>query len=125
MAVAGLFGINLKKLGFEVEPLTFLPPMYASINGLTAIVLIAAVIAIKKGNKKITRAIKITFAIGCSLVFLLLYIGYHMTSDSTTYGGEGTVKIYFTTFIFNYSILYLSIVVIPFVINNLYESKIR
>ena len=38
VAVAALFGINLQKLGFDVEPLNFLPPIYATINGLTAIV---------------------------------------------------------------------------------------
>ena len=32
IAVAALFGINLQKLGFDVEPLTFLPPIYASVN---------------------------------------------------------------------------------------------
>ena len=29
LAVAALFGINLRKLGFDVEPLRFLPPIYA------------------------------------------------------------------------------------------------
>ena len=45
--VALLFGVNLRKLGYDVQPLSFLPPIYASINGLTAIFLIFAVIAIK------------------------------------------------------------------------------
>ena len=27
IAVAALFGVNLRKLGFDVEPLTFLPPI--------------------------------------------------------------------------------------------------
>ena len=50
LAVAALFAVNLKKLGFNVKPFTFLPPIYAAINGLTAVVLVSAVIAIKKGN---------------------------------------------------------------------------
>ena len=41
IAVAALFGVNLKSLGFDVAPLKFLPPIYASINGLTAVLLIA------------------------------------------------------------------------------------
>ena len=44
LAVAALFGINLPKLGYHVQPLTFLPPIYATINGITAIVLIIAVL---------------------------------------------------------------------------------
>ena len=45
LAVAALFGVNLRKLGFDVEPLSFLPPIYATVNGVTAVVLIAAFIA--------------------------------------------------------------------------------
>ena len=40
LVVAGLFGVNLRKLGYDVEPLSFLPPIYATVNGITAIVLI-------------------------------------------------------------------------------------
>ena len=37
LAVAALFGVSFKKLGIDVEPFTFLPPIYASINALTAV----------------------------------------------------------------------------------------
>ncbi|MEQ3662090.1 MAG: DUF420 domain-containing protein, partial [Flavobacterium sp.] len=37
LAVAALFGVNLRKLGYDIEPLSFLPPIYATINGFTAI----------------------------------------------------------------------------------------
>ena len=47
VVVALLFGINLKEMGFDVAPLSFLPPIYATINGVTALLLVAAVIAIK------------------------------------------------------------------------------
>jgi len=43
LAVAALFGINLPKMGYDVEPLSFLPPIYATINGLTAVCLVIAV----------------------------------------------------------------------------------
>lgn len=121
IAVAALFGVNLRDLGFNVEPLTFLPPIYASINGLTAVVLIAAVIAIKKGNKKLHEQLN-TFAIICSLAFLLMYIGYHMTSDSTKFGGEGVIK-YVYYFILITHIL-LSIIVIPFVLLTFMRAKL-
>ena len=121
IAVAALFGVNLKKLGFNVEPLTFLPPIYATINALTAIVLMAAVIAIKKGNKKLHEQLN-TFAIICSLLFLILYIAYHMTSDSTKFGGEGAIR-YFYYFILITHIV-LSIIVIPFVLLTYMRAKL-
>ena len=53
VVVAVLFSVKLKDLGIQVEPLSFLPPVYAAINGITAIVLVAAVIAIKNGKRKL------------------------------------------------------------------------
>lgn len=121
LAVAALFLVNLRKLGFEVEPLTFLPPIYAAINGLTAILLIAAVIAIKNGNKKLHEQLN-TFAIVCSLAFLLMYIAYHMTSDSTKFGGEGAIKYIYYFILLTHIIL--SIVVIPFVLTTFMRAKL-
>jgi len=113
LAVAALFGVNLRDLGYDVKPLTFLPPIYATINGLTAVILIIAFIAIK--NKKIVLHENLmTTAIGCSAVFLVMYVAYHMTSDSTKFGGEGVIK-YIYYFILITHIL-LSIVIIPFVL---------
>ncbi|SDS34575.1 putative membrane protein [Polaribacter sp. KT25b] len=121
IAVAALFGVNLRDLGFNVEPLTFLPPIYASINGVTAVILIAAVIAIKKGNKKLHEQLN-TFAIICSLAFLLMYIAYHMTSDSTKFGGEGAIKYVYFFILFTHIVL--SIIVIPFVLLTFMRAKL-
>jgi putative membrane protein len=113
VVVAILFGVKLKDLGYNVEPLSFLPPVYAAINGVTAIVLVAAVMAIKKGNRKLHERL-MTSAIALSIAFLVMYVAYHMTADSTKFGGEGVVRyVYF--FILVTHIL-LSIAVIPLVL---------
>ena len=113
LVVALLFGVNLRELGFDVKPLTFLPPIYATINGFTAIILLIALWAIK--NKRIVLHENLmTTAIGCSVAFLVMYVAYHMTSDSTRFGGEGAIK-YIYYFILITHIL-LSIVIIPFVL---------
>lgn len=85
VVVAVLFSVKLKDFGIEVEPLSFLPPIYASINGLTALFLIMGVIAIKNGNRKVHERF-MTTAIACSVIFLVMYVAYHMTADSTVYG---------------------------------------
>lgn len=113
IAVAVLFKIKLKDFGLNVEPLTFLPPIYATINGITALLLIVAVIAIKKGNRKVHESLMKT-AIGCSVVFLVMYVAYHMTADSTAFGGQGIIRpIYFFILI---SHIALSIIIIPLVL---------
>lgn len=113
LVVALLFGINLRDLGFDVKPLTFLPPIYATINGFTAVILMIAFWAIK--NKRIVLHENLmTTAIGCSAAFLVMYVAYHMTSDSTKFGGEGFIK-YIYYFVLITHIL-LSVVIIPFVL---------
>ena len=121
IAVAALFSINLKRLGFDVEPLSFLPPIYATINCITAITLIGAVIAIKNGNRKVHEQLN-TFAIACSLAFLLMYIAYHITSDSTEFRREGFIK-YVYYFILISHIL-LSIIIIPLVLTTYMYAKL-
>jgi len=113
LVVALLFGVNLRKLGYDVQPLSFLPPIYASINGLTAVVLVIAVWAIKNGKRTLHENL-MKFAILLSVVFLGMYVAYHMTSDSTKFGGEGIIKyIYYFILITHIS---LSVIIIPFVL---------
>ncbi len=85
VVVALLFMVKLKDFGIETEPMHFLPPIYATINALTAIILIAAVISIKNGHRK-THERLMTMAICCSVIFLVMYVAYHMTTDSTKFG---------------------------------------
>ena len=117
IAVAALFGIKIP----NVEPLSFLPPIYASINGLTAVLLVASVVAIKNGKRKLHEQLNTT-AIICSALFLVMYVAYHMTSDSTKFGGEGIVKyVYFFILITH---ILLSIIIIPFVLITFMRARL-
>ena len=117
IAVAALFGVKIP----NVEPLSFLPPIYASINGFTAVLLIASVVAIKNGKRKLHEQLNTT-AIICSALFLVMYVAYHMTSDSTKFGGEGMIKyVYFFILITH---ILLSIVIIPFVLITFMRARL-
>ena len=109
LVVAALFGIKIP----NVEPLTFLPPIYASINAFTALILVLAFMAIRRKNIQLHKKLMKT-AIVLSALFLGMYVAYHMTSDSTKFGGEGAIK-YLYYFILITHIL-MSIIVIPFVL---------
>lgn len=85
VAVAILFKVKLKDFGIHVAPLNFLPPIYATVNGITAILLVSAVSAIKNGKRQLHENL-MKWAIGFSVVFLLMYVAYHMTADSAIYG---------------------------------------
>jgi putative membrane protein len=108
LAVAVLFKVKIP--GYD---LSFLPPIYASINGLTAVLLIIAVVAIKNNKRKLHETLMKT-CIGLSAVFLVMYVLYHMTSDSTPYGGEGPIRIVY--YIILISHILLSVIVVPFVL---------
>jgi putative membrane protein len=109
VVVALLFTVKIP----NATPLSFLPPIYACINGLTAVLLVLALLAIK--SKKITlHEWLMKSCIALSLVFLVMYIAYHMTSDPTPFGGEGYVKLIY--YIILISHILLSIVLIPLVL---------
>ena len=113
VVVAILFSVKLKDFGIQVEPFSFLPPIYATTNGITAIVLVFAVKAIKNGNRKLHEKL-MTTAIALSVLFLVMYVAYHMTADSTKFGGEGAIRyVYYFLLI---SHILLSIAVIPLVL---------
>jgi putative membrane protein len=108
LVVAVLFGVKVP--GYD---LSFLPPIYATINGVTAVLLVSALIAIKNGKRTLHENLMKT-CIGLSAAFLVMYVLYHMTSDPTSYGGEGALKyIYFFILITH---ILLSVAVIPMVL---------
>ena len=108
VTIAVLFGVKIP--GYD---LSFLPPIYATINGITAILLVAAVIAIKRKNRALHERL-IKTCVLLSATFLVLYVLYHMTSDSTPYGGVGPLR--YVYFIILITHILLSVGVIPMVL---------
>lgn len=108
IAVATLFRIKIE--GYD---LTFLPPIYASINGLTAILLMVAVWAIKNKNRKLHETL-MKICLGLSASFLVMYVLYHITSDSTVYGGAGLSKYVYYFILITHIVL--SVAVVPLVL---------
>ncbi len=108
LAVAALFRIRIDGYDFS-----FLPPIYASINGVTAVLLVTAVAAIRNGKRKLHERLMKTSMI-LSAAFLVMYVVYHMTSDPTEYGGSGFMKGFY--FVILVSHIVLSVSVIPLVL---------
>jgi putative membrane protein len=106
LVVALLFGVKIEGID-----LSFLPSVYATINGVTAFLLILALVAIKRKNQTVHRAL-IRACLLLSIAFLALYVAYHMTSDSTKYGGQ-YAALYYPLLI---SHILLSVAVVPIVL---------
>ncbi len=112
IAIPVVVGI-LFRVKIEGVDLSFLPGVYAGINSLTAFSLIAALIFIRQ--KKIDKhELMIKTAMVLSLAFLVLYVAYHMTSDSTPYGGDGFLKYFYYFVLITH--VFLSMIIVPLVL---------
>ncbi len=108
VVVAILFRVQVPGYDFR-----FLPPIYASINGLTAILLLVSYGAIRRGNRKLHERIN-KLCIGFSAAFLVMYVAYHMTTPPTPYGGEGALRaLYYFVLITH---ILLSVAVVPLIL---------
>jgi putative membrane protein len=98
---------------------SYLPHIYAVINALTAILLIAALVAIKQGKRKVHEAImKVNMAL--SAAFLVMYILYHITTDPTIFGGTGWVRYAYLFLLISH--ITLSIAITPLVLFTLLHA---
>lgn len=109
IVVAILFRVRIP----NVDPLSSFPPVYATINGVTAVLLVLAYYQIRRGNRFL-HEIFMKSCIVLSIIFLLMYVAYHMTSDPTPYGGSGFLSYFYYSILVSH--ILLSITVIPFVL---------
>lgn len=108
VAIGVLFRVKIEGYDFS-----FLPPIYATVNGVTALLLVAAFMAIRSKRVVLHRRLMKT-CIFLSFCFLVMYVAYHMTSDSTPYGGEGWIRsVYYFILV---SHILLSVAVVPVVL---------
>ena len=103
----------LFRVRIEGYDFSYLPPIYATINGLTGVLLLTSFWAIKNKHRQLHERIN-RFCIFLSSVFLIMYVLYHMTSEPTVYGGQGPLRtIYFIILI---SHIMLSVAVVPLIL---------
>jgi putative membrane protein len=79
------------KVDLGTDWVYFLPHLNAVINTAASLALVLGVVFIKKGNISYHRS-AMTTAFGLGAVFLVSYVIYHASAESTTFGGEGWVR---------------------------------
>lgn len=117
LVVALLLGIREKlDLG---EWVYNLPHVIGGLNSLTAVCLILALVAIKQKNIKLHQTMNTT-ALALGAIFLVCYVIYHASADSTPYGGDGALRtVYYVLLI---SHIVLSVSVVPLVLYAFYHA---
>lgn len=92
---------------------SFLPPFHSTLNGLASVTLLGALWFIKQRNVHWHRNLMIT-AMVLSVLFLLSYVTYHLTTPETPFCKEGAIRyIYFFLLI---SHIILAAIILPFIL---------
>lgn len=115
LAVAVMLGIRQKvDLGSWTS---YLPHINAVINSVTSVLLLMGLYFIRQKNVLAhKRTMLMAFTLGSA--FLVCYILYHITHESTSFGGQGWIRpVYYFLLV---SHIVLSIVVVWFVLRAVY-----
>ena len=115
IAVAVLLGIRQKvDLGSWT---TYLPHVNGVINSITSVLLVLGLYFIRQKNIVAHKRTMLTAFVFGSL-FLVSYVLYHLTNESTAFGGQGWVRpVYYFLLV---SHIVLSVVVVWFVLRAVY-----
>ena len=115
IAVAVLLGIRQKvDLGSWTS---YLPHINGVLNSVTSLLLLTGLYFIKQKNVEAhKRTMLMAFTLGS--LFLVSYVLYHLTNESTAYGGQGWIRpVYYFLLV---SHIVLSVVVVWFVLRAVY-----
>lgn len=91
----------------------FLPPLYSLINVAVAVLLVGALLAIRRGHVIWHRRL-IHFALGGSAAFLVGYVVYHFTNEEIRFEGAGPVRAGYLVLLVSHVIL--AAVSLPFIL---------
>jgi putative membrane protein len=89
---------------------SYLPLVNAILNSLTFIFLILSFFAIKRKNIQLHRNFVFS-ALATTGMFLITYLLYHYSTQSTKYGGEGALKYIYYFLLITHIIL--AIIIVP------------
>ena len=119
VAVTALSRIKLEvDLGFDLH---LFAKANALINGCVALLLVAALIAVKNKKYFLHKRMMMTAMI-LSILFLISYICHHLFTGETKFGGEGTTR-YIYYFILGTHIP-LAGLILPFILFTAYRGLI-
>lgn len=117
IAVTALGRITVKAdLGFNVH---LFAKANAIINSCVALLLIAALIAVKAKQYLLHKRIMLT-AMVLSILFLASYICHHLFAGDTKFGDEGTMKTIYYIILFTH--IPLAGLILPFILFTAYRA---
>jgi putative membrane protein len=116
--------VFLSKIKLELE-LPFNVHLFAQINAAinTAVsfLLLVGLLAVKRGRYALHKKVMMTSMV-ISFLFLVSYICHHLLSDSTVFGGEGTIRYVYYFILITHIIL--AAIILPFILFTSYRALV-
>ncbi len=114
--------IALGRIKIDIES-SFDIHVFAKINAFintgVAILLLAALIAVKRKRYLLHKRIMIS-ALLLSIVFLVFYILHHLLAGETTFGGVGTIRVFYYFILVTH--IFLAAIILPFILFTAYRA---
>lgn len=105
-------------LGFDVHVFA---SINAVINSIVSILLLAALIAVRRRKLELHRNIMFG-AMVLSFLFLVSYIAHHLLSGDTVYGGTGSIRYLYYFILITH--IFLAAIILPFILFTTYRALI-
>jgi putative membrane protein len=116
--------VFLSRIKLEVE-LPFDVHVFAKINAIinsaVSFLLLVGLLAVKRGNYALHKKVMMS-AMVLSLLFLVSYICHHLLSESTSFGGDGAIKMIYYVILISHIIL--AAVILPFILYTSYRALV-
>ena len=103
-------------LGFNVH---IFAAINAVINSIIAVLLVAALLAVKNGQYLLHKKLMMSSLI-LSVIFLVSYIAHHLLAGETKFGGTGTIKVIYLIILFTH--IFLAAIILPFILYTAYRA---
>ncbi|WP_346237408.1 DUF420 domain-containing protein [Niabella insulamsoli] len=119
LVVAALGRIELDvDLGFDVHIFALIN---AVINSTVAVLLIAALVLVKRGKYQLHKKLML-WAMVLSILFLISYICHHLFAGDTRFGGTGGIKTVYYIILFTH--IPLAGIILPFILFTAYRGLV-
>lgn len=122
IVVAALVTVLFRLTGIELSAdfdVHIFPRFHAILNSLVAVCLVIGLVFIKRKNVTAHKRMMLS-ALILSALFLLSYVTYHSLSSSTSYGGEGVLRMVYYVVLISHIIL--AGLVFPFILMSFYYA---
>ena len=107
LIVIVLLSLPRVDVGFDTS---FIPRLNALINTAVSVLLVVGYVLIRQGRRDLHQKVMLT-AFGLSVLFLVLYVVYHLTHEEVRYGGEGLWRVVYLFILITH--IGLSVFIVP------------